>query len=172
MKKRDENNFVDYYNYLSFAEDCYLFNDLAGKSRQSTWKDLQAQYDLIQEETSEILEGIENRDIIEVLDGAVDVLVVTIGLLQKLQSKGIDVSLALKLVAENNLSKFTEDKSSAEDTVEQLKMQGIEASAEYQPFFDVYVIKDTNGKVRKPIDFESVYLLDCVPSELVTEDWE
>jgi len=154
------------YNFQDFAEDCYVFNEIAGKDQQYSWNDLESQYKLIAEETNEILEGLDNRDIVEVLDGAVDVLVVTLGLLQKLQAAGVDVDHALAITAENNISKFVTYDSTAKATVEMYSRLGVDSKAEYNEKYRKYVIKDSNDKVRKPIGFISNNLECCIPTAL------
>ena len=64
------------YNISDFQDDCYAFNDIAGKSDLTTLKDIEFQYNLIYEETKEIKDkGIDHNNAKEVLDGVVDVMV-------------------------------------------------------------------------------------------------
>ena len=74
---------------------------------------------LIKEEVSELIEALKNFDNSEVLKEAMDVIVVTLGLVW---SMGIDPSNVWELVHKNNLSKV-----SNQDTI----------------------VKDVNGKIQK-----------------------
>ena len=154
------------YSFQDFASDCYLFNELAGKDTKCSFTDMYQQSMLVHEEVLEIIDGIRHNNTEEVLDGAIDVLVVTLGLLQKLEELGVDVSKAMQKTAINNFSKFPTDQVIAVSSVDALKEKGVDCSFEYNEGYEVYVIKDANDKVRKPLDFVSNDLLDCIPSEL------
>ena len=149
------------YNFEMFANECYLFNQIAGKDKDCTWVDLRNQFNLIDEEVDEISQGLLNSNITEVVDGVIDTLVVTLGMVQKLQNLGIDMTKAMKLIAENNLEKFPRVAETAEETVEYYKNKGTDIYSTYLPEFKRYVIKDRNQKVRKPVGFESVDLTEC-----------
>lgn len=154
------------YSFEDFASDCYLFNELAGKDKQASYRDIYQQGQLVHEEVCEILDGVQHNNPEEVLDGCIDVLVVTLGLLQKLENLGVDTSKAMQKTALNNFSKFPTDRVIAVSSVDFLKEQGVDCKFEYNEEYQVYVIKDANDKVRKPLDFVSNYLLDCIPSGL------
>ena len=150
------------YSISDFKDDCDLFNDIADKSNLYSIADLEAQYDLIKEEVDEIRDGLVNKDLEEILDGCIDTLVVTLGLLQKLENAGIDTKQALELTAQNNLSKFTSSEDTAIASVESYTKKGIQVESNYNDYLKVYILKDANGKVRKPIDFESNDLKCCI----------
>lgn len=160
------------YSFEDFASDCYLFNELAGKDKQCSYKDIYQQSLLINEEVNEILCGVTDNNPEEVLDGAIDVLVVTLGLMQKLEQLGVDVSKAMQKTAMNNFSKFPSDFVIAQESVVELKRKGVECRAEYNEDYELYVIKDANDKVRKPLDFVSNDLLDCIPDALIHEGFD
>jgi len=128
-----------------------------------SWQELQNQVKLIVEEVNETMRDAEAKDITGVLDGCVDVLVTAIGLKQQLESLGIDVNLALRLVSENNLGKFTKDHSLAEETAKKYSKDGIPSrvSASNYEGDTYFSIKDNNNKIRKPIGFVPVKLTDC-----------
>lgn len=155
------------YDILDFQVSCDLFNDIAGKSKEFAWSDLGQQYKILLEEVHEINDGLELRDIEEVLDGTVDTLVVALGMLQKLKEAGIDVSKALRKTAENNLTKFPKDIKVVDATVKAFIDAGLSVSVEYNKYVGCYVIKDQNDKIRKPIDFVSNDLKDCIPDKLL-----
>jgi hypothetical protein len=160
------------YSFEDFASDCYLFNELAGKDKQCSYKDIYQQSLLINEEVNEILCGVTDNNPEEVLDGCIDVLVVTLGLMQKLEQLGVDVSKAMQKTAMNNFSKFPSDFMIAQESVVELKRKGVECRAEYNADYELYVIKDANDKVRKPLDFVSNDLLDCIPEVLQQDGFE
>lgn len=154
------------YDMQDFQSDCYLFNKLAGKDTLVSHKDLTEQFKLIVEELKETCDGLATNNPEEVLDGTVDVMVTAIGLLQKLENLGMNVNKALYKTAVNNLSKFPTTEAVAIETVEMYERQGIDVVAEFKSKYDVYVIKDANDKVRKPSDFVSNDLKDCIPKNL------
>lgn len=154
------------YGIQNFKQDAEDFNVLSGQFNKTTKQDLINQVKLITEEASETKAAMEVNDITELLDGAVDVMYVTIGLLQKLEQLGVDVNGAMRKVAEDNLAKFPSSRLLAESTVEMYKTQGIETEMQYNEDFGRYVIKDTNDKVRKPAGFVSTYLGAFVPRKL------
>ena len=160
------------YTFDDFSADCYLFNELAGKDKQCSYRDIYQQAQLVHEETNEILCGVADNNPEEVLDGAIDVMVVTLGLMQKLEQLGVDVSKAMQKTAMNNFSKFPSDFVIAQESVAALKEKGVECRAEYNEEYELYVIKDANDKVRKPLDFVSNDLLDCIPEVLVKEGFD
>lgn len=162
------------YDIQDFQSDCYLFNKLAGKDTLVSHKDLTEQFKLIVEELKETCDGLATNNPEEVLDGTIDVMVTAIGLLQKLENLGMDVNKALYKTATNNLSKFPTTEAVAIETVEMYERQGIDVVAEFKSKYDVYVIKDANDKVRKPSDFVSNDLKDCIPADLqdVFFDWK
>jgi hypothetical protein len=107
------------------------------------------------EELTESIDGLETGNKEEIIDGAVDEFVIVCGKLQILEAMGYDVAEAIKRVCDNNLSKFP----------------SLDAGCAYNKEFElsvnekynVYVIRDKNGKIRKPEGFVSVDLSDCVP---------
>ena len=101
----------------------------------------------------------EPTDLVELLDGAVDMKVINDGLLQILESKGFNIAKALQKVGENNLSKYPK-------TEPDMDLYPTGWTKEYKPKHDVWVIKDENGKIRKPLDFVPVDLSDCVPDSI------
>lgn len=143
--------------------DTFTFNDLAGNTTRLSLRDIKSQTKLIIEETNELNDAVEANDPVKVLDGVTDILVVVSGLASKLLALGFDVSTAFEQTAKNNLSKFPRSEKTAISTVDAFKQQGIETTAEYNASHDRWVIRDENGKVRKPIGFVSNDLSNCIP---------
>jgi hypothetical protein len=153
------------YSVENFWESCKKFNIIAGKDKVNSWEELGNQAKLIAEEANEITEAIEAQDICAVLDGCIDVLVTAFGLKQQLQNLGVDVNLAMNLVAENNLSKFPTEEEKALKTKQYYDSLGIPTNVYSKNYNSetYYVVKDKSMKVRKPVDFKSVKLDNCIP---------
>lgn len=154
------------YTEEMFTEDNYKFNILAGKDKLVSLQDLKEQLTLVQEEVQEIADGLDSNNPVEVLDGLVDVYVVLDGLKQKLENLGFDIPEASYRVAGNNLTKFPISRENAEETKQMYLDKGIDMIVEYNQVFERWIVKDQQGKVRKPIGFKSVELDDLVPSEV------
>ena len=158
-------------------DSVFEFNDISKQFDKEKVTGVDLQLDLIWEEFQETLtamdEGLSesrNKDLkeceIELLDGAVDVFVVVSGLLQKLQNAGFDVETALLRVTENNMSKFP-TKISVQDP-NWYESQGWQT--EWNEQYGRFVIRDGNGKTRKPVDFIPVVLSDITPGNFFKGD--
>jgi hypothetical protein len=159
---------TDDYDILEFQMDCYSFNDIAGKDKLGSLKDIEFQYNLILEETKEIKDkGIDQNNVKEVLDGVMDVMVTTLGLMQKLEYLGVDVRKAMRDTAYNNLTKYPSKELIAIQTAQKYEEDGIPVTVEYNSEYELFVIKNWNDKVMKPIDFESNDLSNCIPADLL-----
>lgn len=112
----------------------------------------------------EVKETIEAKNLIEALDGIVDVLVTAFGYAQMLEHIGVDVAKAMNLIAENNLSKFPLSAEDARRSVEMYTSKGINVTAIKND--GRWVIKDEKGKVRKPYNYKPVDLSSCVEHTL------
>ena len=98
----------------------------------------------------------EDWDLVELLDGACDMKVISDGLLQILEARGFDVQKGLNKVVDNNLSKYpTVEPNRADYNPRWTKT--------YNESFGRWILKDENGKIRKPHDFVPVDLSDCIP---------
>lgn len=164
-----EQNQIPHYDLNCFANDCYLFNELAGRFDGTiTLEALGKQASLIDEELKETLHGISIGDNAEILDGIVDVAVTAIGLIHMLQASGFDVNRALEKIARNNLSKYpkadAEGIQTLSKTIEMYEQQGVPVKFKVQDERIIIQRKDT-GKIMKPHGFESVNLSDCLPKE-------
>jgi NTP pyrophosphatase (non-canonical NTP hydrolase) len=143
-------------NIAEAFEGVRQFNDLAGNFDNVTDQSVDNQLSYIFEELSEAITAFEEGDRVEVLDGAADLFVTVAGLLQIMEQQGYDVNTALRRVNQNNMSKFPQ----------------VGESFSYGPDYNVrlntnyarYVIKDSVGKVRKPNNFQGVYLTDLIPA--------
>lgn len=161
------------YNISDFQVDCYAFNEIANKHNKTTLKDIEFQYKLILEETKEIKDkGIDQNNVKETLDGVIDVMVTALGLLQKLEYLGVDTNKAMKDTAENNLTKYPSKELTAIQTAMMYEEDGIAVNVEYNSDYELFVIKNWNDKVMKPIDFESNDLSNCIPKELLEKGFQ
>lgn len=133
-----------------------IFNTVAGNLSVVTDDSIDNQISFIFEELQETITAFEAGDKVGVLDGACDLFVTVSGLMQKLEKARYNVAEAVKRVNANNLSKFPEevtDEDKAQYTVT------------FNEQYNRYVLKDGNGKVRKPSTFKPVDLSDLIPKE-------
>lgn len=144
-----------------------VFNHIAnniGKDVQLPLKQrLLNQIEIIQSELNEFKDGVELNDPLETLDGVGDLFVTAVGALQMVD----EVSKAresLLEICDNNLTKFIQvsDPNANEiikSSIEQYAAEGVEITAELNRVFGVYVLKDQNGKIRKPSNYKAVDLV-------------
>lgn len=132
------------------------FNKIGGNLYDVDFKSIALQLDLMQEEYLETVEAFDKKDNVELLDGAVDMVVIAFGLLQKLEVAGFDIATALNRVVANNISKYPHK-------TEALHFNSEENIAILNTEFNRYVIKNKNQKIMKPINFVPVKLGDLVP---------
>ena len=151
------------YTILDFQNSADKFNIISGGSNKISKYDLLNQIQLIQEEVQETVDGFNVEDLTAVLDGCIDTLYTTLGLLQKLKELGIDTQGAMKQVADDNLSKFPVTLKEVTDTIEMYTDKEVAVTMRYNSAFDVHVIKDMNDKVKKPKNFVSTDLSKYVP---------
>ena len=101
------------------------FNQFVGKNpldlhndKEKIWEALKQQAERLVEEANEVLDGVNNRDINEVLDGVVDTWYVREWMDDMLEALTINVDGAKHEVCMNNLSKITRDEDVANKTSE------------------------------------------------------
>jgi hypothetical protein len=157
---------IHFFNY------CYKFNEIAGKANLASKTDLLNQLKLIQEEVQEMQEAMDINDPVELLDGLVDTMVTCAGMMQKLESLGVDVSKAMTNTALNNLTKFTDNATVANESVVHYIKNNTLISAIWSDKYKCFVLKDADDKVRKPIDYEPNNLKDCVPEDLIEKGFQ
>lgn len=148
-------------------ESVKTFNTIAGNIGNQTKLTLKErllnQIKIIQSELDELKAGVETDDPLETLDGVADVVVTAFGALQMVE----EVSKAregLLEVCANNLTKFIQvsdpnAQAIINTSVEYYKEDGVEITVELNRNFNVYVLKDQNGKIRKPSNYKSVDLV-------------
>ena len=154
------------YTIQDFQIDQDAFNEISGQAFKTTKQDIENQLKLIYEEVGETRDAIRDNNVVGTLDGLVDTLYVTLGALQKLKNLGVDTDGAMRQVAEDNLSKFTDEEEIANNSMRDYFEKGTKVRTEYNAKYRVFVIKDENDKVRKPLDFVSTELSKYVPEGL------
>lgn len=142
-------------------ENVCLFNNLAGNKQGHA--SFVAQMKCLNEEVKETEVAIAEKDIVGILDGAIDTIYVAMGILQKLENLGVDIKGAIKQVRADNLTKFPIDELDAQKTVLHYNSQNINVSYSYNAEYNRYAIKDSNGKLRKPHNFIPTDLSGYVP---------
>ena len=154
------------YTLNNFKKDQDDFNIISGQADNTSPLDIKNQLDLIKEEVFELDTDIQTLNFEGIVGETVDVLFTALGLVQKLENKGINMKKAMKIIAEANLSKFPLLYSDAEESEEFYKNKGINVKVSYNEDYEVYVIKDENDKVRKSVNFVKADVSSCVPEEL------
>ena len=132
------------------------FNEIAGSLNNVTDANVDLQLSLIFEELAETIDAFEAGDKLGLLDGACDLRVTVDGLIQILEALKYNVEDAMTAVCENNLSKFKSTVSKADK-----ERYTVSLNNKHK----VFVLKDGNGKIRKPDSYESVNLTMFVPKE-------
>lgn len=176
-----KDNKITNYSIFTAYREVEKFNKIAGNLDSVTPESVSNQLSYIFEELTEGIDGYEaaanafeaqqqnfeyewhraecedavNKGCIEILDAACDLFVTVAGLMQKLESAGFDVATALKRVNANNMSKYIPvGKALHYDT---------SFTKTWNEEYQVYVLRDSDGKVRKHSNFQSVDLSDLVP---------
>mgnify|MGYP003651893560 CR=1 FL=1 len=137
-------------------ESTRVFNSVAGNLFDVDEFTVDNQISYIWEEFAECVDAFEQKDSVEVLDAACDLFVTVAGLMQKLESAGFNVEEALKRVCQNNMDKYIPvGKHLSYDSA---------FTATLNEEHNVWVLRDSNQKIRKPSSFQSVELNDLVPN--------
>jgi len=156
---------------MTAYEKIFLLNTLIGNKgvrplSPEFWSEVRNQTELVVEEAGETLDACIEEDMTELIDGVADIMVVAIGLFQKLQLCGIDIDEALQLVCDNNLEKFHSTAEHANETLESFREKGVETFVRLSTMEDgteyYAVIRKSDGKMLKPHDFVGVDLSEVV----------
>ena len=146
------------YIYVPFVSEVEEFNDTFGKPNNYTpvipndQKLLDFVVNFIKEETQELEEAIENRDIVEVLDGICDLLYVAIGNATMVFGLKDKLMAAFEEVQASNMSKTCETYEIANQTIQA-------RIPEHGPCYtkqvgDVWVVyRKSDDKVMKSINY-------------------
>ena len=136
--------------------------------KEAFFKQMKAQATYLREEAQEIVDACDARDIVGVLDGAVDCWYVREYMDDLCFEQGLRTSLARNLVCENNDTKFSTSYGTAASSQAQHEANGTPcyiSSVPYEgkEYFTVRRLSD--DKVLKPINFEPVDLSGCLPKD-------
>lgn len=149
------------------------FNYVAGKapkgregSVDEVWEQIEQQVERVYEEAKEMLEAAKNRDMVEVLDGSLDVWYTNTYMFDLLEACGIDIKKARNMVLDNNDMKITSNIYLAMSTRDDYNAKGEwtkvnETRFEGEQLFTVIRLKD--NKVMKLPYHESPDLDSLVP---------
>lgn len=163
-------NFVDNTIFKTNFEKVSTFNKVAGVATLSnvtpdvveSKKELVNQmYSLIDEETKELREAIDNNDVVEIRDALADILYVTYGMGYRL---GIEMDKDFDIVHSSNMSKFCTTEEEATRTVESYISKYKSGTSPYDtPYYEkipntnLWVIRNrSTGKVLKNINYTPV----------------
>ena len=161
-----ENNVnTKYLDAIDLIED---FNEIGGNFKNITNEDLISQARVNKEEALELWDALSLEEgEAQILKESVDNFVTIVGFLKMLEKKGYDVENALIQVGENNLDKFIsfDDPCLVQETVDFYAEQGIKVTAENNMEYEFTVIKDENGKIRKPVGYVKADVSKFIPKQ-------
>jgi len=150
---------------MTAYEKIFLMNTLIGNSRISLdseefWPAMRNQAGLVVEETQEAFDETIDENLPNLIKEVADVMVTAIGLFQRLQLCGVDVSEALEIVCDNNLEKFHRTAEHANETLKSHQDAGTECLVRLTTLEDgseyYAVLRKSDGKMLKPHDFVKV----------------
>ena len=158
------------YNLMQYDYDVETFHLLVA-SKASTKDQILQQTKMVVEESEELKAEIDmNVSGENILKEACDVLYVALGFMQKLEKAGFDIRGAMKVIADNNLSKFIKNDEDTQErlnnTVEKYRQKGIDTYVSYDENNDVYCVRHSvNHKVMKPYGYVTADVSEFVPKE-------
>lgn len=123
----------------------------------------------ILEEAKETQEAVVAGDATEFLDGVCDLFVVTSFLMEQAEAAGFDVEGALAAVCANNDTKYATDVTIAQASAEAHTAKGTPCKVKATSVGGTTyyaVVRESDGKIMKPVDFESVDLKKYLPNGL------
>jgi hypothetical protein len=157
-----------------------LFNEIAGQPQkfdtqsEEFWIWVDNQVKLIEEEVKETRAAVDARDLLETLDGTLDVFVTNAGLMDILECGKVSVLPAGYAVCTNNLSKMTQSPSLARKTVAEYDAQLIPCYSERSVIMDgkyprewFTVRRVEDNKIMKPLGYVRVDISRFIPETQV-----
>jgi NTP pyrophosphatase (non-canonical NTP hydrolase) len=145
---------------VPFVDEVEIFNDAFGKPNNYSpviprdEKLTNFVVDFIKEETDELAEAIENRDIVEVLDAICDLLYVAIGnatMVFGLKDKLMD---AFNEVQASNMSKLCQTIDEARETMKARSKEHGPCYMKYNQEKDYWVVlREKDDKVMKSVNY-------------------
>lgn len=148
---------------MTAYESIYLFNSLIGNEEYHPDSDeffnsVADQINLVGEEVVEALDEAIDQDLEKLTKEVADVMVTSIGLMQKLQRSGVPVDEVLDRICKANLAKFHRDPDEANKTVQHYSNKGVETFVRAVTLTDgseyYAVMREGDNKLLKPYNFE------------------
>lgn len=159
--------YIESYSLNKYDCDIEEFNSFFQNKNLSFSDSLKLQAKLVKEEADELFEASQTNNYEHIIKEICDVLYVALRYVQLMEYKGFRVREAMRLVAENNMSKFIKDDANSTHNIKKsLRMYAdkkIPAYAELNAVRGYWSIKNSDGKMLKPYDYQSVNLTSCVP---------
>lgn len=152
---------------MNKVEECVdgviTFNNIGGNLENIDYPKLRAQAAVVYEEGKEYYDAVFLKQGPEqTLKEIIDVLVTAHGAAAQLEALGYDVCGAWQVVNDNNLTKFC-DKVTAEYSKHYYDEAGTPVSIQCHCPSNSWIIRDKNGKIRKPINYKPVDLKEFLP---------
>jgi len=137
------------------------FNEICGNLPEVNEASLDLQISLCYEEMVEVIDAFEQRDMKELAKEVADLWIVVAGLVQKMRHTGVDMGSVIEAVCEDNLDKFIPQG--------QPLQYDSAFTASLNQKFGRWVIKDSNGKVRKASTYKKADVSQYVLKDLFKE---
>lgn len=137
------------------------FNEICGNIPDVDEASLDLQISLCYEEMVEVIDAFEQRDMKELAKEVADLWVVVAGLVQKMRHAGVDMGSVIEAVCEDNLGKFIPQG--------QPLQYDSAFTASLNQKYGRWVIKDSNGKVRKANSYKKADVSQYVLKDLFKE---
>lgn len=121
------------------------------------------------EEAKETQEAVVAGNALEFLDGVCDLFVVTSYLMEQAVAAGFDVEGALKAVCDNNDTKYSTDVEVAQAGAMTHTASGTPCIVKATSVGGITyysIVRKSDGKIMKPVDFQSVDLRKYLPNGL------
>lgn len=141
--------------------------------REEVWEQIEFQAELILEEAKELLEAAKSRNMVEVLDGYLDVWFTNSYIKELLEACGVDTLTGKDEVVSSNEMKFTTNFGLALSSQDKYKSEGVETlifSKEYEGQEFHCVKRESDGKVLRLNWHIEPGLEICVPEEWKREN--
>lgn len=139
-----------------------IAGQLQGNGGEADLDGIANQIEIIREEFNETVDAFfEDRDAVELVDGACDMFVTVAGLMQILEVSGVNIEKALARIIQNNLNKFPSEFEFKENP--SLQPEG--TVVHYSPYGHVVFKDPLINKYKKPTNFVPVDIKSCVPED-------
>lgn len=151
-----------------FNEGMGLIDPAYSPSSEQFYLRLKQMAGLLKEELDETVKAVEDKNNVEILDGACDIFVVLIGFMKVLENAGFRVNPAVDAVCDNNATKILVSREDAAKSVAYHAVKGVDAYVDTVTIYgETYysVRRSADGKGLKPHNFKPVNLQEYVPTQ-------